>query len=300
MGTPENHYCNQCGEPNALGPLFATTSPRSPLHGVTIESLWATGGSSLVYQARRGDQTLALKVLKRDHRDQPELRARFRFEEDVYRHVQMPGTAHFHGAGELRDGSPFLMLEFVHGQTLAAAMGCQRRCTLPVAIELSVRLCRLLHRLHLHGIIHRDVKPSNVMLSGPHAEHMTLLDFGSACPRHGLTRLTQEGMTIGTPAYMAPEQAMGERVDARADLYAVGVILHLALSGTLPFEAPSGFELACMKVMTNPRSLRERFAHLPIPPTLDDTLMRMLARRPEDRFDSALEAEVALLASTKS
>ena len=171
-------------------------------------------------------------------------------------------------------------MELLHGPTLATALLDERALAVPRAIQIA--------RNHRLGVLHRDIKPDNVMLvtRGP-----VIIDFGLACLRDE-SPVTQIGMCVGSPSYIAPERLLGRPYDARADLYAVGVILYEMLGGSRPFVGSSPEEIMQRALARPPRPLRA--LRDDVPPALDAVVMRALAKDPARRFESAGEMLVAL------
>jgi serine/threonine protein kinase len=155
-----------------------------------------------------------------------------------------------------------------------------------VAFDVMDQILAALEHAHAHGVVHRDIKPGNVMLTRD--ERVKLVDFGIAkITATDEAQLTQLGMVVGTPRYMAPEQAAGEAVDARADLYSVGVVMYRALTGQRVFPGEAPAELCLHHLRTEPKPLRQVAPHLDIPPPLEAIVLRCLAKRPEDRYPTA-------------
>jgi len=200
---------------------------------------------------------------------------------------------------DMRDGRPYLVMEYLEGQSLASfARGPLEPA---LAVELLSQVCDALGAAHAHGVVHRDLKPANVFLTpasgGRH--RVKLLDFGIAkllSYPMGMTP-TQDGMLLGTPEFMAPEQCGGGRVDVRTDLYAVGVMGYLLVTGSLPFSGSHPAEVLLGHMMKAPRLPHE--VRPEVPQALSQVLMRAMAKRPEDRFASAAELRQALQAALK-
>jgi serine/threonine protein kinase len=262
-----------------------------------VERLLANGGMGRVYVARHEglQRRVALKVVHHD--DDPlaedEGQQRFRVEAELLGRLVHPNIVIVHDFGELegpdRERS-YLAMELLDGPTLAERMDAETRLPIGLVLELAEQMVNGLRFAHAHGIVHRDMKPSNVVLmpclhedAGPH--RLKIIDFGTGKmlgPEvHELSgrRLTKEGYTIGTPEYMAPEQLAG-RPCAASDLFAVGVIMFEALAGVLPFrDAQASRALA-------PR-LRDVAPDLVVPAAVDSLVASLLARRPADRPTSS-------------
>ncbi len=268
-----------------------------------VVSFLDEGGMGAVYRVEHQHmrKTFALKVLHRDLVDRPELLARFEREAIAAGSINHPNVAAATDFGRLEDGSFFLILEFVQGRNLrdeveAGAIGPERASRIVSGIVAGVGAA------HARGIVHRDLKPENVML----VEHqgdpdfVKVLDFGIAklevlppsVSGEVATPLTRMGSLIGTLEYMSPEQAMGNPVDARSDLYSIGVIFYELLAGKCPFEGDA-VRLVQQHVMAEPSSLPENVA-ANLDPRIAGIVRKLLAKRPEDRFATATELATAL------
>jgi len=238
------------------------------------------GGMGTVYRARdhRSGHDVAVKLIEAS-----EDLARFAREVSLLATVRHPNIVEY-----IAHGDRYLVMEWVDGETLAARLrGSGIDATEAVAIGR--QLAAALATLHAANIVHRDVKPSNVMLIG---DRVKLVDFGVARRAVIDGRLTGTGTPVGTAGYMAPEQIRGARdVDARADLFALGCVLYECLTGTPAFGADNAFALRAMVLLHDPPPLRIVAPELPL--ALDDLVGRLLARAPEDR-PTAVETEVAL------
>jgi serine/threonine-protein kinase len=212
-----------------------------------IEKLIGEGGMGAVYQAQHTHmrKRVAVKVLHPEMSRMSEVVARFEREAMAAAHIDHPNVAAATDFGKLEDGSFFLVLEYVEGKSLREAIA-EGRLELGRVLHITRQIASALGRAHALGIVHRDLKPENVMLVTREgdSDFVKVLDFGIAKVPVGTIgeskvpgqALTQLGMVYGTPEYMAPEQALGQDVDQRADLYALGVIAFEMLTGNRPFE----------------------------------------------------------------
>ncbi|ATB30691.1 serine/threonine-protein kinase [Melittangium boletus] len=236
---------------------------------------------------------VAVKVLHPHLARTPELAARLLAEARAMSLVQHENVATLYDL-DTRDGLPYFVMEYLEGQSLADfARGPIEPA---LAVELLGQVCDALGAAHARGIVHRDLKPANVFLvSGPQGRHrVKLLDFGIAkrlVPQAGETP-TRSGVIMGTPEFMAPEQCSGGDVDARTDLYAVGVLGHLLLTGEVPFSGASAAAVLVAHLQQAPRPAHE--VRPGLAPALSAVLLRALAKRPEERFSSAAELRAAL------
>src|SRR5262249_8483537 len=184
-------------------------------------------------------------------------------------------------------GVPFLAMEFLQGESLDDWLKRGRRPNASQVVRLGREIARGLAAAHDKGLIHRDVKPANIWLDREHAGRVKLLDFGLARAAGDNVHLTQSGCIVGTPAYMAPEQGRGEKVDHRCDLFSLGVVLYRLATGELPFTGATTMALLTALAVENPRAVQEINATLP--PALANLIMRLLAKDPAARPPSAGE-----------
>lgn len=261
----------------------------------TILRPLAVGGMGAVYAAqnRTSGAVRALKVIRPDLLENDDARARFVREVMLASRVRHPNVVESHDPLVI-DGQVALPMELLEGETLAQRLG-RGPLDLDEAVELVATLCRATAAFHAVGIIHRDLKPANVFLSrGPDGRTVPkILDLGAAREIEG-TKHTQTGHTIGSPAYMAPEQARGQRdLDGRVDVYALGVLLYVSLTCKRPVESDehgSAISKLVQGVHVVPPS-----AHRPeIPPELDRVVMQAMAHSRDQRYPSAQALEAAL------
>ncbi len=240
---------------------------------------------------------VAVKLLKPDLLADAQFRQRFQREAQAIANIEHPNVARFY---DLVVGDPtFLVMEYVRGQTLSAALRATSKIGPVRAVRIARRLCWALHASHGAGIIHRDLKPSNVILSSDveHEEVPKLIDFGLAklAARPEEQSLTRTGQLIGTPQYMSPEQISGKAVDARTDIYALGCLLYEMLTGRAPFIGDDDFQVLYKQVHSAADPLRK---HLPdAPAALEGVLACMLSKSPEERYLTMADAAVALKAA---
>jgi tetratricopeptide (TPR) repeat protein/predicted Ser/Thr protein kinase len=245
------------------------------------------GGMGVVYRARHTElgREVALKVASDELQADPESRARFvREAQAAAALAHHPGIVGVHDAGEV-EGRLYLAMELVEGHSLADVIDAGD-CTPHDAARLVAEAARAVHHAHEAGMLHRDLKPDNVLVDT--RGHARVTDFGlvRSAPADAQTaRLTQSGMILGTPAYMPPEQATGQEADARADVYALGATLYDALTGFPPFDAESTFELID-KLLREPVAPPSRLTH-GLPPDLDAITCKALAKFRGDRYETA-------------
>ncbi|MFO0746601.1 MAG: protein kinase [Myxococcota bacterium] len=262
-----------------------------------------TGGMGVVWLARHValDRTVAVKTLRPRDGKQTDLVQRFAREAQLASLLRHRNTVQVLDFGVDADEGMFLVMEYVEGANLYDVLGEEGRLSVPRALSIAVQVLAALAAAHDLAIIHRDVKAGNVMLvpwvddDGRETELVKVFDFGIATmrPLHKRDPMRSEVIS-GTPEYMSPEQVQGLQVDARSDVYAVGVLLYVMLTGRLPFEDESPIDVMYAQLERPPRSLRE--LDPTIPEALDALVLRALAKDPAARFPSARNFRAALLA----
>jgi tRNA A-37 threonylcarbamoyl transferase component Bud32 len=262
-----------------------------------LEELVGTGGMSSVYRARdrQLDRNVALKILHEHHLEDDEHVERFRREARAVARLSHPNIVTVIDRGESEDGSQFIVFEFVDGENLKELI--EREGPLPVdeALRLAIGVARGLAFAHAEGLVHRDVKPQNVMISEDGRPQVT--DFGIARSLDIERGVTQTGTVLGTSNYIAPEQASGEHVDACSDIYSLGVVLFELLTGTLPFDGEN-FVAIAMRHINEPAPDVRAFRP-DIPPRVAAAVERALQKDPRRRFRSMDEFATELEAARK-
>jgi predicted ATPase/DNA-binding SARP family transcriptional activator len=258
-----------------------------------LEAELGRGGMGVVYRAHDTlpERDVAVKVLSQATLDS-ENRARLLREAQAAAGLNHPNIASIHDAGEV-DGSPFIVMELVEGPSLHE----QRPEALDDILAIACQVCAALEHAHAHGIVHRDLKPENVLLAldpltgkGSTAK---LVDFGLA--RSLASRMTSEGAIVGSVFYLAPELALGQAYDGRADLYSLGVILYELTTGVMPFRGDHPLAVISQHLHAPPVPPRARDEG--IPPALDALILRLLSKDPQERPASAAEVQRALEAA---
>ena len=251
-----------------------------------IISVLGRGGMGIVYRAsdRKGGNDVALKVLGAKHAT-ADNQLRFEREARAISRLDHPGCVKILGHG--RDPRRFIVMELIEGPTLFATLR-KGPLSAPRALGIARQLLEALAHAHAHGVLHRDIKPENVMLAG---DRSVLIDFGLASVQDEAA-VTATGMCMGSPSYLAPERLLGRAYDARADLYAVGVLLYEMLAGVRPFRGDSPEEI--MRSALHRPAPPLRAIARDISPPLDAVVTRALAKDPSRRFNDASEMLAAL------
>jgi len=257
-----------------------------------LENEIGAGGMATVYLAEdlRHDRRVALKVLR------PELAAvigaeRFLAEIKLTANLQHPHILPLFDSGEA-DGFLYYVMPFVEGESLRDKLTREKQLPVDEAVRITCEVASALDYAHRHGVIHRDIKPENILI---HDDRALVADFGIAlaASKAGGSRMTETGMSLGTPTYMSPEQAMGEReITARSDVYALGCVLYETLTGDPPFSGSTAQAIVARVVTESPRPLVPQ-RHT-IPPHVEAAVLKALEKLPADRFATAAQFAEAL------
>ncbi len=277
------------GRGMGVGPLDTGTT----VGDFEIEGLLGRGGMGVVYRARqlRMDRSVALKVLSDEMAEEPEVVTRFLREAAIMRDLEHPGIVPIHDAGTGADGRPYLAMRLLETRTLRDVLA-EGPLAPQRALRLLARVAEALDHAHAHGVVHRDVKPANVLLDA--AERPYLADFGIAKALADATSLTLGPEVRGTPLYMAPEQRDG-RAGHRSDLYSLACVAFEMLTGAPPFPSGGRTTVGNAHAMSPPPAASGRRPELPGP--VDAVFERALAKRPVDRHGSGREFVTALAAA---
>jgi serine/threonine-protein kinase len=271
------------------------------LVGVTLHGGWqirrhiGIGAMGQVYEAAHDDDgpaRVAVKVLHTSLLGDREVSYRFRREAEILESIESPHVPRVFDRGKDPRGRPFMVMELIAGVELAKVVQARGTLPVPLALEVAKQVCRALAAAHRAGVVHRDLKPDNVMLCGPVDQpEVKLLDF-SVSKVEDLA-FTNQGALLGTPSYMPPEQARGDAITPRVDIYAVGAVLYEMLTGRPPFDSPeAGKVLAALLTETapTPRSLAPN-----IPEKVEAIILRAIEKEASRRYPTAdaLEADLA-------
>jgi serine/threonine-protein kinase len=302
--------CGACGHSNDEGaescfgcgrPLTPTATIRQgSLVGSRYEilSLLGRGGMGVVYRARDRvlDEVVALKVLRETADPSDILARRFLTEIKLARRVTHPNVCRIHDYGE-EPGLRYISMELLQGNDLRKRLADKGRLPASEAYAITGQVADGLQAIHAEGIVHRDLKASNIMVD--ERGLVKLMDFGIAKQvQSGGSGVTATGHVVGTPEYMSPEQARGDELDARSDVYALGVVMYEAFTGRVPFHGRTPIETILMHIHEAPPLDGSEGADIPLP--LLPVLRRAMAKEPQDRFESAAEAATALRAAARA
>ena len=256
-----------------------------------ITGLIASGGMGEVFQAhdRVLDRTVALKILRAGIGSDADFIERFRKEATIAGRLSHPNIVQVYDWGRAEDGSAFMAMELVEGQNLREVLSGNGRLRPAVAARVAAQVCSALEHARKAGLVHRDVKPENILLTRD--GQVKVADFGLSRTM-AESRATQAGVLFGTAHYLAPEQVEGKGSDHRADLYALGVVLYEMLTGKTPFEGDTPLVVAYQHVRDKVPRPSAQIAG--VPPALDDIVVRATAREPGRRYASAAEMGDAL------
>ena len=230
---------------------------------------------------------MAIKILNERHANDDQFVERFRREAKNAAALSHPNIVSIYDRGEA-EGTYYIAMEYLDGRSLKELIVTRGDAPVGIAVEYARQILSALKFAHRHGIVHRDIKPHNVLVNAEGAVKVT--DFGIA--RAGASQMTEAGSIVGTAQYLSPEQARGGDVDQRSDLYSLGVVLYELLTGTVPFSGDTPVEIAMKHLSQTPEPPSKRRAG--IPRELDMVVMRALAKDPADRYQSADEMEADL------
>ncbi|MGA3119595.1 MAG: protein kinase [Polyangiaceae bacterium] len=300
----ETHrFCPSCGfplakvEPSPDDPLVGRTLPG----GYVILELVGIGGMGRVYRAEQTNlgRTVAVKIIHPHLVGEENAAARFITEARAASRLNHPNSVGIIDFGKTADGQLYLVMEFLRGRDLARVLYDQAPLPFRRVVDVLRQALAALAEAHNENIIHRDLKPENIILEPARSggDFVKVVDFGLAKMRAETQApgITSPGIVCGTPEYMSPEQARGDPLDARSDLYSVGIILYQLLTGRLPFEADSPTQVVLAHLTQIPKDPRDVAPDRRIPKPLADVALRCLEKEPVDRYQDAdeLSAELA-------
>src|SRR5687768_8385817 len=280
-----------------MGPVPRQLKVGDTFAGYRIDALAGRGGMGVVYRATdlALERQVALKLIAPDAAQDPVFRARFEHECRAAAAIDHPHAVEVFHAGE-EDGVLYVTMRYVEGTDLGALLARESALDPDRAVGLVAQVAGALDDAHRRGLVHRDVKPTNVLIALRNGdEHAFLTDFGLTKRPESDSGLTKPGFAMGTADYMAPEQARGADIDGRADVYALGCVLYKSLTGVVPFDRGSDLEKMMAHLNDEPPSLLDSRPELPR--ALDDAVHRAMAKDRDERYASASEFAQAALAA---
>lgn len=288
----------------AVFPTSGSLVGRTIAGKLELQELLGQGSMGQVYRAQHTalNKPIAIKVMRPEMKPTEEQLARFRAEAQASSRLDHPNTVQVLDFGEDGDDKLlYIAMEFLLGEELSRPLQRDGQFEIPRACTIARQILAALSAAHDSGIVHRDIKPGNIMLvqkttdEGDTIESVKVCDFGIAkllIAEEGVEPLTMEGVSLGTPAYAAPEQILGQPIDGRADLYATGVILYTMLAGQRPFDADSPMAMAMKHIKQPPPPLEDIRPELS--PQLCSIVIKAMAKKPEERFENARQMRDAL------
>jgi serine/threonine protein kinase len=307
--------CESCGHENMEGARFCAScgailpTPHEgpdPMVGqlvggrYRVTGVLGEGGMGKVYvgEQQMGStvRKVAIKTLHSHLSKDPSVLARFHRECGTVAQLEHPNTIKFFDFGSTQDGTLYIAMEFVAGKPLSDVIRDQGPLAPDRVVKIMRQTCGALDEAHLQGIVHRDLKPDNIVLTDRAGEtdFVKVLDFGIAARRESADaqkeqKLTQQGMVLGTPPYMSPEQFTGKALDARSDVYSLGVMAYEMLVGKLPFEADTPWQWATQHMTAQPIPFEVSAPSTKVPPAMRDAILKALAKDRDQRQGSARE-----------
>jgi serine/threonine-protein kinase len=260
-----------------------------------IDGVIGIGGFGAVYRCTQltMNQTVAVKVLRNEHLTSVEHVKRFTREAQAASRLRHPNTVHIFDFGTHTDGALYLAMEYIEGETLGSRLDAVKTLPWETLLPIFIQVCHSLTEAHALPLIHRDLKPENIMLLpvAGDSNFVKVLDFGIAKMQKdpsepSANSLTESGMIMGTPTYMSPEQARGEPIDARSDIYSIGVILYEALTGKPPFVGESPMTVLVAHIKDLPRPIPRDGSIPHVPKAVEEVVLACLEKEPARRPQS--------------
>jgi len=247
------------------------------------------GGMALVYSAKDTllNRLVAVKILREQYANDSDFISRFYREAQAAASLSHPNVVTVYDVGTYNN-TPYIVMEYIHGKNLSEIIKSKGRLDPAEAVKIGVQICSALAHAHRHNIVHRDIKPHNILITDDGQVKVT--DFGIAAISS--TSITQTGVVLGSVLYFSPEQARGNKVDYLSDLYSLGVVMYEMLCGRVPFRGETPISIALKHIQDQPEPPTK--INPQVPPQLEKIVLKLLAKRPADRFQSAQELSSAL------
>jgi serine/threonine protein kinase len=265
-----------------------------------VLSILGFGGMSVVYKAktlgRSKARIVAVKTLRTKGLNDELVVKRFQREADLLSHLNHPRIVQVHEYGYTKRGQPYFVMDYLVGENLSSVIKRDGCVTAERARHIFNQVCGAVDHAHRCGVVHRDLKPGNIMLMSLEGEtdFVKVVDFGIARFEEEAQRLTRLGEVWGSPIYMSPEQCMGAQLDARSDIYSLGIVMYEALTGQVPFLGKTYVETMSKQISEVPKSFTEIRPELVINPLLEQVVLKSLNKDPEKRYQSMAELRIDL------
>jgi serine/threonine-protein kinase len=299
-------------------PLYRIQIPndfRDLLVGATLGgrywvlSVIGRGGMSVVYKAKVKDtgKIVAVKTLRTAGMTDDMVVKRFQREAELLSRLNHPRIVNLHAYGSSAKGQPYFVMDYLVGENLTDLLARENHLEPERFQDVFVQVCAAIEHAHRQGAIHRDIKPGNIMLTrqGTTNDYVKVVDFGIAKMAEEAQRLTRMGEVWGSPIYMSPEQCMGAPVDARSDIYSLGIVMYESLTGKVPFLGRNYADTMTKQISDDPAPFGQIRPDLKIPASLEKIVMSAMAKQPENRYQSLglmrkdLEAALSAKATTE-
>ncbi len=266
--------------------------PQPDVDGFSCLELLAEGATGIVFSARRiaDDRQVALKIYKKELIPDSQAAKRFQHEVDALRRISHPNIVEIIDAGQTRSGLTFIAMEMIDGVSIRTILETEGVFEPRRAVTVTREVCRALRALHAKEIIHRDIKPNNIIVDASNVAR--LVDFGIAKVLNSSNdTLSQYGTILGTPAYMSPEQCLGQKIDERSDIYSVGCTLFEMLTGTQAFASATAMEAVAKQIDSDRSFIEKPLISAGASSDLRQIISRCLSREPEERYKSVEELD---------
>lgn len=262
-----------------------------------VESILGEGGMAIVYKCfhKQMERTVVIKVMQGWLLASKNSLERFEREYKITARLNHPNIVSIYDVGFLNGNEPYIVMEFIKGEALADKISRSEQLPLVTVANIAVQICRGLQEAHSQGIIHRDLKPDNILLQekSDRPDWVKIVDFGISHFAAGESkRLTKTGRMVGTPEYISPEQLRDQPIDARTDLYALGIILYEMLAGIVPFTAETAEAVLMKHLLNDVPSLTEHRDDIADDSPFGRIVHKLLQKNPDDRYETATEVRL--------